>query len=54
MFAPYCETHGSRVLLPMSAIEALVQGTNGLEAHFRCSCGSSGVWVAPKRSAAAF
>ena len=48
MFAPYCEQHGSRVLLPTTAIEALVRDENGLHAEFLCICGAHGVW-APER-----
>lgn len=46
MFAPYCNRHGSRVLLPTSAITALVRGPNGIEARFVCHCGAQGVWIA--------
>lgn len=44
MFAPYCESHGSRVLLPTSAITALESTGRGMVAHFTCSCGETGVW----------
>lgn len=44
MFAPYCRHHGARVLLPMSAITALIRGPGGLEVHFVCHCGTVGVW----------
>ena len=47
MFAPYCSYHASRVLLPNSAITALVRSEEGgLIAHFVCHCGQSGVWKA--------
>lgn len=46
MFAPYCTRHGSRVLLPTSAITALVRGMDGIEAEFICHCGARGVWKA--------
>jgi hypothetical protein len=46
MFAPYCNRHGSRVLLPTSAITALVRGMDGIEAEFICHCGARGVWRA--------
>ncbi|HJQ77452.1 MAG TPA: hypothetical protein VJ948_09360 [Acidimicrobiia bacterium] len=46
MFAPYCEAHGSRVLLSMSSITAIETGEDGLVAHFVCSCGTEGTWVA--------
>jgi hypothetical protein len=44
MFAPYCETHGSRVLLSTDNITAMVQGESGLIAHFTCICGATGTW----------
>lgn len=53
MFAPYCNRHGSRVLLPTSAITALVRRTNGLEAEFLCHCGAHGVWRADELMTAA-
>lgn len=46
MFAPYCEAHRSRVLLPTSAITALVSTEKGIVAHFRCICGREGTWNA--------
>lgn len=45
MFAPYCETHRSNVLLPASAIKALVSTDEGILAHFECFCGTTGVWT---------
>lgn len=44
MFAPFCEKHGSTVLLPMSAITALENKPDGLVAHFTCYCGNKGTW----------
>ena len=44
MFAPYCDGHCSRVLLPMSAITALEHSEEGLRARFICTCGREGVW----------
>ena len=46
MFAPYCEAHESRILLPASAITALVSTENGIIARFTCSCGTPGTWRA--------
>jgi hypothetical protein len=48
MFDPYCENHGSRILLPTSAITALVANDEGMTAHFICYCGAPGVWVADR------
>jgi hypothetical protein len=44
MFAPYCERHGSRVLLPTTAIKALDSTDNGMVVYFECTCGQVGVW----------
>ena len=44
MFAPYCESHGSRILLTIESITALVSTDQGVVVHFVCSCGASGVW----------
>ena len=44
MFAPYCESHGSQVLLPTEAITDLVSTPSGMMAHFVCHCGTAGVW----------
>lgn len=46
MFAPYCERHGSRVLLPTTAIRALESTDNGLIVQFECICGLVGTWRA--------
>lgn len=50
MFAPYCESHGSRVLLTTESITALVSTDQGIVVHFVCSCGASGVWSADLES----
>lgn len=44
MFAPYCETHGSRVLLPVSNISAIARDGEGLIAWYSCTCGYAGTW----------
>jgi len=46
MFAPYCEAHDSRILLPTSAITALVSTESGIIARFTCICGTPGTWRA--------
>jgi hypothetical protein len=46
MFAPYCERHGSRVLLPTTAIRALESTENGMIVRFECICGQIGTWRA--------
>jgi len=49
MFAPYCESHGSRILLPTSSITALIPTHDGIVAHFTCTCGRTGTWQAAPR-----
>ena len=44
MFAPYCEAHGSRVLLPLSRIYGIERLDGCLLAHFECNCGQLGTW----------
>ena len=44
MFAPYCERHGSRVLLSTSDIVAISHDDRGLFAEFVCTCGYHGTW----------
>lgn len=49
MFAPYCDAHHSRVLLPTSSISSIARGEHGLVVQFTCSCGTTGTWTAPQR-----
>ena len=44
MFAPYCERHGGKVLLPLDAIDALAGDQDGMVVAFTCTCGQTGVW----------
>ncbi len=44
MFAPYCPTHLSRVLLFTENIDAIVKSENGLMVKFHCTCGYRGIW----------
>lgn len=44
MFAPYCKTHDSRVLLPISSISTIVKEDESLVAWFSCTCGATGTW----------
>ena len=44
MFAPYCPTHRSRVLLFTDNIDAIAKGENGLIVRFHCTCGYQGTW----------
>jgi hypothetical protein len=42
MFSVYCPGHGSRVLLTSDNIEAVVNRPEGVELHWRCTCGEVG------------
>jgi hypothetical protein len=44
MFAPYCPSHGSRVLLFEENIERIVRTGDGLQIAYRCNCGYQGLW----------
>lgn len=44
MFAPYCKSHGSRVLMPVSSIYAIAKEGDSLVAWFSCTCGAVGTW----------
>lgn len=44
MFAPFCPVHGSRVLLFAGNIRAIRNSSDGIEVHYRCTCGHEGVW----------
>jgi hypothetical protein len=41
MYAPHCPRHGTRVLLPLDAIE-VTNTAAGIEVRWRCSCGHVG------------
>ncbi|HMC52185.1 MAG TPA: hypothetical protein VKI64_05440 [Acidimicrobiales bacterium] len=43
MFAVYCPLHRARVLLFSDNISALVNRLEGVELHWRCTCGHSGI-----------
>ncbi len=49
MFSVECPGHGGRVLLSPESIVALVWGIDGMEVHWRCTCGETGVWVVGAR-----
>ncbi len=42
MFAPYCTGHGSRILLPLDAINAISRTAHGFRIDFTCTCGHRG------------
>jgi hypothetical protein len=43
MFSVHCAGHGSRVILSNRQITNLVNTTEGIQLHWRCSCGTEGV-----------
>lgn len=43
MFSVDCSGHGSPVLLGNRSIERLVNTEHGIELHWRCSCGTTGM-----------
>jgi hypothetical protein len=43
VFAVYCPHHRSRVLLCADDIETVVNGPSGIDVHWRCPCGRTGV-----------
>jgi hypothetical protein len=43
MFTVYCSGHGNQVLLFSEHIEALVNGPDGVELQWRCTCGTTGM-----------
>lgn len=44
MFAPYCPTHNSQVLLFTENIDAIEKDEEGLSIRFHCTCGYQGTW----------
>lgn len=44
MFDTYCPTHGSRVLIWPSGIDAIENTDGGIMVHYHCTCGTAGVW----------
>ncbi len=43
MFSVECPRHRARVLLSPESIVALVSAPDGIELHWRCTCGQTGV-----------
>jgi hypothetical protein len=43
MFAVHCPGHRARVLLGPRSITALVDTADGVDLHWTCRCGASGV-----------
>ena len=54
MFSVQCPRHNARVLLGPEAVVALLSPPDGgIEVHWRCSCGETGVWSTGARAPAA-
>lgn len=54
MFSVECPRHHARVLLGPEAIVAMVSGPGGgIEVHWRCTCGETGMWLTGGRVPAA-
>jgi hypothetical protein len=49
MFAVYCPGHSRRVLLFAEHIERLVNRADGIEVHWRCTCGTAGTDLIGRR-----
>jgi hypothetical protein len=49
MFAPWCPTCGSRILLGVRRVEAVERGHDGPRVVLRCFCGTALVWPAGSR-----
>jgi len=45
MFTVHCSGHGGQVLLDELSIVRLANTSNGIEVHWRCTCGTSGVEI---------
>jgi hypothetical protein len=50
MFEVYCPSHGSRVLLSTSRIEAMHNTRDGIVVEWRCWCGEHGTTGTPPSS----
>ncbi len=50
MFSIECPGHDTRVLLGPDAVVALLSTPGGgIELHWRCTCGQTGVWLTGRR-----
>lgn len=52
MFSVECPRHGARVLLGAESIVAVISAPDGVEVHWRCTCGQTGVWLTGARRVA--
>jgi len=52
VFDIYCPTHGSRVLLWTSDIDAITNTADGIVVQYHCTCGHRGTWVTGARAPA--
>lgn len=53
MFVVNCPTHGGRVLIWTSQIEAIRNTDRGIEVVYHCTCGHGGVWLTGRDAHAA-
>jgi hypothetical protein len=44
MFAVFCPSVGSRVLIWPSEIRSVTNTADGIRVHFDCACGCEGTW----------
>ena len=43
MFDVYCPNHGARLLLFADNVEMITNRDDGIDLHWRCTCGATGV-----------
>ena len=53
MYAVYCPTHESQVLLGSRSIMQIENTAHGIDLHWQCHCGTRGVEHLGERSASA-
>ncbi|HEX9644570.1 MAG TPA: hypothetical protein VGC11_11325 [Acidimicrobiia bacterium] len=44
MFDVFCPTHGARVLIFPTSVDAVENTDQGILVHYHCTCGTKGVW----------
>jgi hypothetical protein len=52
MLAPFCPTHGARVLVPPGRILAVFNTSTGIHVAYRCWCDDVGIWKTERKDAA--
>jgi hypothetical protein len=51
MFAVHCPRHDAQVLIWTSAVDAVINTTDGIAVAYDCTCGHRGLWFANGREA---